>query len=1561
MRNTLDEYEGVTRLFEGKNKLVFTRDGKLTTGYDGAKSTVNAGYAFLGQGSRASSTHVWDYRDALQQKLVRQARRLPYEVPAFYAADKYLAKPLFGTGEEKNQGPKRKWYNPARGIDLGKDLLKTSLFQMGGFMLPTAALGAAKDSSLNFFRTAEQRLLSTSVTSYSTLTKAPFFGGGAKHAIYERSLNLKGALEVVGHDLIDVLHKSVKFSERSSGALSSAFLAMNDINKNPVAGLYSQRRGNIPQGSGTQVRRRDTIQHLARDIYDVGAKVKGSKKKLNNGLVGTTKIDSLLDLIPGYKAINTAAKTGQREYRHLGLAQDFLESKDFNVIQKKLEIFNPTATGVSRDDTLGTAIANIQRKRTSSLFESLHEGVDELGLDVFGSPKFTRLVRQTQYKERLHNKLVEGGMDKQHAKRFTDTLGVSDDPFRPATKDRPKDYISASERFSMGPDTEPYGGNFYDELIARFNTGKVGKNANLPSNFGGEQLKTAIDATDALYIGMEVPTLYPEIGDSLEVPGRLYSGVFNSFSKHIKNSVLGEQKLNINNYTEKLTSGGRNNAITKRIEMARRAGKVLGLSDDIINDIKPGRLAKELGNRGININNDAQLRGYLLNNKEMSYGSSSGIAGIFGLRKLTLDEFQKSEEKTAGIFKNTFVDKDNLTRKNALKKILSGDTEERKMLGRIIQKTELPNTVKGYYADSQGKMVNLNPIRAAKQKIGEFLGNELKIPIIGINPMQMLGFKDFSQMSKAGKFQVSTGASNHPFINSNIPEGFNSQILSWHSTGGFLGTKGKLYSYDSAAVKDSHNYRVESLSGFYRPLPTNSTSMFASTAELAAGATTKSAASDTGFLGRVKEKLNYDSEQPNSLFRFAGRIINRQADINNDAVMAKLLSSNLDEEFTIGGFGRKRSLKLSQERGKETSFALRDAKSGEQVASHAALMEAFTNFANKQLNYGTNKTVIRKFLGDNSELLNNATVGKNHGGVAPLSIDDIVNIHSPANRDKVVSMLGNNLDRIKKNNLIGDKKSHEMTGEQYVNIRKAFSRLKKSENIEDFSAQSPMYAKSSSIVTRGDEFSSEVFRYLLEYKGLTQNSNTFEIMKQVAGAIDELASKGMISSAQKAEAQAATLSTLLNLSAFKTYRFDQTGKGDPLEVADVLLNPLKRFESAREAIKEIPSAIDPYLSGTISKTTAGIFSYEGLSLAKPTLRKNFGIGKYVMKPKATSFSGQSEDQAFTYIPTFGTALKNNPTKTLLSAAGIKTYGSPEGFSLASVPMSHGFNRLNRYFGTTGSGLDAERFNGPLDLYIRGMNAQRVLPAVAIGSTVLAVDRTAGGLTGERDQRGENVYSPLVLGKVARVGAEVQAGISGIVPGGMSYGQKRQQIIHGEVGIRKGRFWSLGNTKLKGGEIEYFRPSWYRRFQAGAMFTSDTYGSPIEKALFYNDYSPLRPLDPYRFERKHYEDRPYPTTGEYFSGPYGAAVPILNATVGRILKPQRIMHKPELDRALSSYVPVGVSGAYMPQEEVGAYPPYGQMDSSISYSAAVPTDYNRKALRFISPSMGQRWNRYFGWL
>ena len=73
------------------------------------------------------------------------------------------------------------------------------------------------------------------------------------------------------------------------------------------------------------------------------------------------------------------------------------------------------------------------------------------------------------------------------------------------------------------------------------------------------------------------------------------------------------------------------------------------------------------------------------------------------------------------------------------------------------------------------------------------------------------------------------------------------------------------------------------------------------------------------------------------------------------------------------------------------------------------------------------------------------------------------------------------------------------------------------------------------------------------------------------------------------------------------------------------------------------------------------------------------------------------------------------------------------------------------------------------------------------------------------------------------------------------------------------------------------------------------------------------FDPYRWERKHYYSRPYPLTGRL-----GEDIPILGpivaSTLGRIVKPQQIMHREVLEKAMQQG-----SGQQMLYEEAGIYP------------------------------------------
>jgi hypothetical protein len=462
-------------------------------------------------------------------------------------------------------------------------------------------------------------------------------------------------------------------------------------------------------------------------------------------------------------------------------------------------------------------------------------------------------------------------------------------------------------------------------------------------------------------------------------------------------------------------------------------------------------------------------------------------------------------------------------------------------------------------------------------------------------------------------------------------------------------------------------------------------------------------------------------------------------------------------------------------------------------------------------------------------------------------------------------------------------------------IKTAKSRISNLLDQSNLDSVSQLSKTSPTITTRLDELREEIFRYIGTVNQATQNLQGNDIFIEVINAVNKLQKSGVISKSQMIEAQAAGLASLMNYSAFKTY----SNKVDVFTSAKAAATA---FSNSRKGLE---SLFDPFVNGTIGQVS-GTMSRKFSPLIAPFARR-YEFAKYQTSDLAIDPLGSG--QSVTAVPTFGTVFGRNPYAATKSALGLTTYSDPEGFSGLSIAASQGVERLNRYFGSVGLQLNVTDFKGPLDLFARGMVMKRVLPLYAAGTTALTVDRTLGGMVNDRDDRGERVYSPLMLGAVARGAVEAQALGAGLTPGGMTYEEKKEQLVEGKVPIRQGRFWPLGNQPFVGGKVMYYRPSWYRKLQGGAMFTSDTYGSPAEKFLFYNDISPLRPFDPYRFERKHYNERPYPVSGEYFTGPFGPITPILNATVGRVLKPQVLMHEQEVSEGLASYLPVGQSGAY----------------------------------------------------
>lgn len=110
----------------------------------------------------------------------------------------------------------------------------------------------------------------------------------------------------------------------------------------------------------------------------------------------------------------------------------------------------------------------------------------------------------------------------------------------------------------------------------------------------------------------------------------------------------------------------------------------------------------------------------------------------------------------------------------------------------------------------------------------------------------------------------------------------------------------------------------------------------------------------------------------------------------------------------------------------------------------------------------------------------------------------------------------------------------------------------------------------------------------------------------------------------------------------------------------------------------------------------------------------------------------------------------------------------------------------------------------------------------------------------------------------------------------------------EVAVRKGAFWEMGRTDIEGEQTQYYRPGWLARLN----------DAPADE-LQFGDYAD-RPfsrmlkgiIDPYWREKELYYERPYPITGPDTSG-FGPLGTLWGMTLGRVLKPPKIMHEDEV--------------------------------------------------------------------
>lgn len=167
-----------------------------------------------------------------------------------------------------------------------------------------------------------------------------------------------------------------------------------------------------------------------------------------------------------------------------------------------------------------------------------------------------------------------------------------------------------------------------------------------------------------------------------------------------------------------------------------------------------------------------------------------------------------------------------------------------------------------------------------------------------------------------------------------------------------------------------------------------------------------------------------------------------------------------------------------------------------------------------------------------------------------------------------------------------------------------------------------------------------------------------------------------------------------------------------------------------------------------------------------------------------------------------------------------------------------------------------------------------------------------------------------------------------------------------VPIRKNRAWEFSRSSYFGDRISYWRPNWFSKMKSQYQYTPDMYGSKLEEFIFRNPI--MQPfalaVDPYHWERKSYFSSPYPETGAVLESiPFIG--PALSTTVGRALKPIKLMHKAELQASFNGpgYMS-GISGI-----GPGYFPPPGiQADIPSPFVPATMAETNSEGLEIRRP-------------
>lgn len=1402
VREYLDGLEGVSReLIDDKDLNTFVKreartnvKGKARYVYSGEKTFQVDNFFVRSEKLKAGDpVEEWTYKNSVQQRLVSQARRLPYELPAMYIAGKTLIQPVF------NQDPNRQkvnWFNP---IDVLGDFAHTSIKNLATAVLPFEA-------GMGFAGAQYNKYMSQGLNFFMKGT-----GEGNLGLVSARSV-----LANFGADSEELLNRVVKYGNQTAGAAASF------IDSSLHGGLTFNQ----------WIRKVNAEATASRGVANAGAARRTFD--FTRELFNKERVHDHLNALPGpFKGISNAIKESKQSFKRTGKVYDNMQ--DILSGKKALGDFEPDMQ-LSIQDFMRRGRTQVEDYATQIV--QMGQGGRRLA-DGRVNPKFRQGTffqsrSQAAYKSLLVDSLEDTGLNREAAEKFVRSASVIK-PIKRGGSYGPGEALAERIRFATGVSVDAAAEgistqNWFNDIIAQANKAKAGL-----GTVEFNQFHSAVTKADAIF---STRSFQNHLETQIE---NQWNYVHGSVLPKFAGDILTTKRRPFDEFEGALKS-------SQRDFMIRRTAQRLGIStaDAAGNNVPDALLKDAIRERGLDPTKLHTLRGYLVSKGDISKPWSRAGANLFGFQQVSVND----------AFQRGFFDGNDSAVKSEISHIINA-----RNYGLNIPDTAKNLKLKGVYQTSSGRIIDVNRITGAVGKALDTFSEQYQIPLLHFNPLNLLGYGARKDLRNKAVIQLVDGASLQPFIHGagNKPS---ADFYMWMKTSP-RGSKGKIVSITGGVGKTS--VAGQELEGLYRPFSNAVTSMTGKHIRIAASTrndnmmgmqSSHDRPADQKFLKRMDQ--SYD--QSESVFGLFKR-------------WKQFLTANKD-----GGEGIKNPIRAAQWLARRADFT---------KMFTPAETAAFGNVQRQLSNYGFSRRLV--------SLLKLDTFMVNGKPIAGIEDAHLVTTIKKVLEDDLAaaSVTGS-----------GSRDELKRIQSNLVNI------LRQGDAEARFYEKGTTQAmRSVGVSRRIDQLRNEFYKYSAVKSQMKQGGGGFNTWVQdLLNEVEGLHMSGQIAKKEVAEARAAVLGIQLEYYSNQAYK----------TIVDESVNPILGALPAQLHAK----TMELMMAGNNGKINRKLFeefakknphSTGKLGWLKNGSRRILGAAPYDEGTQWNPFGSNT-----TFVPTFGTTFARDPLAAVASVLGANTWSNKQAFSGSSMISSHMVYRLNRYFETFHMGIDPSGYKGPLDYYARGMVGKRVLPIVAGATTLTMMDRQLGGMV-HKDEYGNPIYAPLVMGYVADAAAGMQVAAAGAIPGGQTAEEKKYELTQGEVPIRAGRFWPLGNTPFKGGRIQYFRPSWYQRFKSGSTFIPEKNETPLERLAYGYDYSPLRPFDPYRFERENYESRPYPVSGDYFTGPWGPLTGMLNATVGKVLKPRQMMHEEELKYGLQQFMPVGQGGAYMSQKPITSAP------------------------------------------